>query len=344
MDNPSDLGQRSPIPVNYVYNLVQLMVDSGIDQDQLLAEANLRHDEVFDNKEQLRFSQFRTVMLVGKRLSGDPALALTLGNKLMLTAHGLLGYAVISSSNLEQTMALLQRYFCTRTRLCVPIFRLTNDGGVLAFHEMLALGDMRETYLEVVMAAVVGAIRYVAGDDAANCRLEVPYSRPAHGARYSELLGMPVSFDKLALSLYLPRSLLQKPSPMADKASRRMATERCEQELQQLEANQDMEARVRQQLTQAEGHLPSVEELAERFYMTSRTLRRRLEACGTTYQKILDNVRHLRALRYLGTHHTIQQVAWLLGYADPSNFSRAFRKWEGMSPSKYLDAQATNRD
>ena len=87
---------------------------------------------------------------------------------------------------------------------------------------------------------------------------------------------------------------------------------------------------------QAEVNLPGVEELARRFHMTSRTLRRRLETAQTTYQGILDDVRRLRALRYLADNHSVQQVSWLLGYADPSNFSRAFRKWTGEAPSAFL--------
>lgn len=340
MTQHTSLYQRSPMPVNYVRNLVELMAASGINQPRLLQQAGLTPEQVFADTEQLRFPQFRAVMLAGRELSGDDCIGLKLGQRLMLTAHGLLGYALISSNNLNEAMALLQRYFCTRTRLCAPHFEQSAGGeGVLAFHEMLELGDIRQLYLEVLVAATVSALRFLLGDAASGCQLSLPYERPPHGERYSELLGLPVSFNRPTLALRIPESLLQAPFPMADASSREQAAAKCEEELQRLEADQDMEARVRQQLMRAEGDLPSVEALAEQFHMTSRTLRRRLQAAQTSYQTILDDVRRLRALRYLGSNHSVQQVAWMLGYADPSNFSRAFRKWTGQSPSDWLASQ-----
>lgn len=336
MTGNTHLYQRSPMPVNYVRNLVELLAASGLDSERLLAEAGLSREQVFGAEAQLRFAQFRAIMLAGRKLSGDDAIGLRLGQKLMLTAHGLLGYAVISSANLGEAMALLQRYFCTRTRLCAPSFERDAKGGVLRFHEMMELGDIRQTYLEVMVAAVVSAMRFILGDTVSRCRLSLPYVRPTYGDSYTRLLGLPVSFEGTVLTLAVPQDLLDAPFPMADTASRQQAAEKCEEELQRLEADQDMEARVRQQLMQAEVALPSVEELARRFHMTSRTLRRRLEAAKTSYQGILDDVRRLRALRYLAANQSVQQVAWLLGYADPSNFSRAFRKWTGQSPSAFL--------
>lgn len=337
MPTNTQLYQRSPMPVNYVRNLVELMGDYGLDKHQLLARAGLSNEQVFGDHEQLRFEQFKRVMLAGRELSGDDALGLKFGQKLMLTAHGLLGYAVMSSANLDEAMVLLQRYFCTRTRLCAPTFERNEQGGLLQFHEMMELGNIRQIYLEVVVAAVVSTMRFVVGDAVSHCRLQMPYVRPGYGDQYHKLLGLPVSFEHAVLSLDIPQKLLVKPFPMADEASRLAAAKKCEEELIRLEADQDMEAKVRQHLMKAEADMPGVERLAEYFHMTSRTLRRRLEAANTTYQAILDDVRRLRALRYLDNRLSVQQVAWILGYADPSNFSRAFRKWTGMSPTTYLE-------
>lgn len=336
MADSTTLYQRSPMPVNYVRNFVELMANSGLDKTRLLATAGLTEEQVFGSDDRLRFSQFRAVMLAGHKLSGDAALGLHLGKRLTPTAHGFLGYAVISSANLADIMRLVQRYFCTRTRLLASSFQEDDKGGVLQFHEMMDLGDIRRTYLEVTVGAVVNAMRFIVGDATGHCRIEMPYVAPTYADSYADLLGMPVQFGGLTLTLHLPSRVLNKPLPMADAASRKMAADKCEEELQRLESDQDMEARVRQQLMQADVDLPSVETLASRFHMTSRTLRRRLEVSDTTYQAILDDVRRLRAQRYLANHKPVQEVAWLLGYADPANFSRAFRKWTGETPTVFL--------
>ena len=94
-------------------------------------------------------------------------------------------------------------------------------------------------------------------------------------------------------------------------------------------------SRVRARLMQAEGMLPSLEQLASNFHVTSRTLRRYLNALGVSYRSLLEEVRMTKAMGYLQANITVQQVAMRLGYADPSNFARAFRKWTGHPPSHF---------
>jgi AraC-like DNA-binding protein len=314
---------RSPVPVNYVRNLVELISDVGVDTRRLLRQVGLREEEVYNPEPALRFEQFRRVMVGAREMTGNPALGLALGQQLTLTAHGLLGYAAISSADLGDALRLLERYFRTRTRLCVPRIEPTTEGVRFCLLESVPLGDIRETYLEVVVAAVVGGIRYLLGERFRGAVLELPYAPPAHAERYRELLQMPVEFGAEVAALRLPHSLLSEPFSLSDPASRHM------------EADQDWASRVRARLMQAEGMLPSLEQLAGNFHVTSRTLRRYLNALGVSYRSLLEEVRMTKAMAYLQANITVQQVATKLGYADPSNFARAFRKWTGHPPSHF---------
>lgn len=326
---------RSPVPVNYVRNLVELIAEVGVDTRRLLAQVGLSEDEVYNPQPALRFEQFRRVMVGAREMTGDPALGLALGQQLTLTAHGLLGYAAISSADLGDALRLLERYFRTRTRLCVPRIEPSQEGVRFCLVESVPLGDIRETYLEVVVAAVVGGIRYLLGDRFQGVVLELPYAAPAHADRYRELLAMSVEFGAEVAALRLPKAMLSERFTLSDPASRQMAAQKCEEELQRLEADQDWASRVRARLMQAEGMLPSLEQLACNFHVTSRTLRRYLSALGVSYRSLLEEVRMTKAMAYLQANITVQQVASKLGYADPSNFARAFRKWTGYPPSHF---------
>jgi len=326
---------RSPVPVNYVRNLVELIAEVGVDTRRLLSQVGLSEDEVYNPEPALRFEQFRRVMVGAREMTGDPALGLALGQQLTLTAHGLLGYAAISSADLGDALRLLERYFRTRTRLCVPRIEPSQEGVRFCLVESVPLGDIRETYLEVVVAAVVGGIRYLLGERFQGAVLELPYAAPAHAQRYRELLAMPVEFGADVAALRLPKALLSERFTLSDPASRQMAAQKCEEELQRLEADQDWASRVRARLMQAEGMLPSLEQLASNFHVTSRTLRRYLNALGVSYRSLLEEVRMTKAMGYLQANITVQQVASKLGYADPSNFARAFRKWTGHPPSHF---------
>jgi len=329
------VDDRSPMPVNYVRNLLELIGDFGLDTDQLLARVGLDADAVYSPRPALRFDQFRRVMEGARAMGGDPAIGLALGQQLTVTAHGLLGYAAISSADLGEALELLERYFRTRTRLCLPRLRVQGPWVRFCLAEPYDLGDIRVPYLEVVTAALVGGLRYLLGDRFRDATLELPYTEPAHARRYAEVLAMPVSFGGDVAALRFPAALMSEPLALADPASRQMAAQKCEEELQRLEADQDWASRVRGRLMQAEGMLPSLEQLAASFHLTSRTLRRHLAAVGVSYRNLLEEVRMTRAVRYLQANLPVQKVADLLGYADPSNFTRAFRRWTGHPPSFY---------
>ncbi len=91
-----------------------------------------------------------------------------------------------------------------------------------------------------------------------------------------------------------------------------------------------------------EGHLEPllgggpirVEEVARSLGYSRQTLYRRLKAEGTTFEDVLDGVRHRAALRLIRKEGlSVKEAAWRLGYSDPAAFSRAFKRWTGVSPS-----------
>jgi AraC-like DNA-binding protein len=85
---------------------------------------------------------------------------------------------------------------------------------------------------------------------------------------------------------------------------------------------------------------PTLSVTARLFHMTPRTLHRRLREEGTSYQTILDEERRRLAVQYLqNSKFTIQEIAFNLGYTDPANFRRAFKRWENMTPSEYVKWQ-----
>lgn len=92
------------------------------------------------------------------------------------------------------------------------------------------------------------------------------------------------------------------------------------------------------------GERPSVAAVAAELHMSPRTLQRRLGALGTTYQHVLDAVRHDAARRLLGsTDLDAAEVAFLLGFEEVNSFARAFSAWEGRTPARWRAAapQAT---
>jgi len=93
--------------------------------------------------------------------------------------------------------------------------------------------------------------------------------------------------------------------------------------------------RVRAELRPGTDGYPDLESVASCLFMSGRTLKRKLEQRGTSFQQLLDEVRYRHARRLLENPELdIQQIAAALGYQDPPSFTRAFRRWSGKSPSE----------
>ncbi|MDR3728100.1 MAG: AraC family transcriptional regulator ligand-binding domain-containing protein [Terracidiphilus sp.] len=90
------------------------------------------------------------------------------------------------------------------------------------------------------------------------------------------------------------------------------------------------------------GHRPSIEVIAETLHMSSRTVQRRLQDAGYSFQRVLDEARHQMARYYLSNSVLeLNETAYLLGFEDPNSFGRAFRSWEGVPPSDWRETHRT---
>jgi AraC-like DNA-binding protein len=80
----------------------------------------------------------------------------------------------------------------------------------------------------------------------------------------------------------------------------------------------------------------SLGDIANRLALSERTLRRRLRALGTSYNKILQDVRSSTAKEWLrDSNLTMESIAWRLGYTETANFRHAFKRWTGQSPQAF---------
>ncbi|HET8705269.1 MAG TPA: AraC family transcriptional regulator, partial [Pseudomonadales bacterium] len=145
------------------------------------------------------------------------------------------------------------------------------------------------------------------------------------------IYGMP------ACQLRIPESLLSTRPFLADPHVAELARQQCEQEFQSLFADKNsLKARIEQVLKESPEQLPSLEEMAARFFMSSRTLKRRLQDESLNYRDLIEHELKTRALVLIKqVDLSISEIAFQLGYHDVSNFSRAFRRWTGKTPGEY---------
>jgi AraC-like DNA-binding protein len=120
-----------------------------------------------------------------------------------------------------------------------------------------------------------------------------------------------------------------------------MLAPQFEEELKQESENENFIERVRLAIQQKlTGRRPAIEDIADALHISSRTLQRRLQDEGSSFQKVLEEARHQLARHYLNNSVLeLNEAAYLLGYVDSNSFVRAFRTWEGIPPARWREQQ-----
>lgn len=333
-DNPGALL----LPVNYMRHLLDIVESRGGSSAKVLSDCGLSVDLLNDQGGQFTFQQFNDLIAHALTESNEPALGLYLGSQLTVMTHGNLGHAILSSANVEQGITLAIRYFETRTPLATLSLAMTPSELVITLEERYLLDGIRVSYLETVVTGLVAVISFITNRQLCLNKVELAFSAPAYQSLFEPILGCPVVFDAEETRLYYPAEGLDTPLAMADKNVHFQATQRCEEEMASIHQSVPIEKRIEQNLLRFQGGYPSFDHMASELSMSPRTLRRRLLERGTSFNAILDGLKHRLAMQYLDTTKlSIQEIGYLLGYSDPSNFGRAFKKWSGVSPIQYRD-------
>lgn len=165
-----------------------------------------------------------------------------------------------------------------------------------------------------------------------------PHARPADLSQYLEIYGdARLVFDAAFCGFVFDAARLDTPLPSNEPALHGVLRQHADRLLAELAPSTGLLAEVRAHvLSTLRGRPASAIETAEKLGMTRRTLTRRLRQEGTTFSAVLDEARHRSAVHYLeSTDHSVEDIAFLVGFSEPSPFVRAFRRWTGMAPMAY---------
>ena len=269
-------------------------------------------------------------------MSGEPALGLLIGARLLASSHGMLGYAALSSGTIRQALELVELYTPLRTSL-ISISHTVHPGEVrIVFAETRPLGEIQRMVLEAVTLSIKNVLDAITMGVCQVRRIEFPFAAPRYAPLARDLFRCEVLYGQSSAGAVLPIEAMDVPLKMADPEAFGEAARICQRELDKLTANESLAARVRRLLLERQGRLPSLLVTARMFHMTPRTLHRRLVDEGTSFHALLEDVRRTLAVEHVKSgRFSIEEIAYMLGYSDLANFRRAFRRWELVPPSAY---------
>ena len=326
----------------YAALLVEMLVKNGVPMAELLAGTEIEPAVLKSPDSRLTAAQYKTLIENAKSLADDPALAFKFGLQLKLSTHGFLGFAAMSASTLGEALELAVKYCRTRFDfLSLDIFEL-KDEVVLQLDEMVSLGAASAFLMESVMSSFGVMSLNLLGEIPEGVRCRRSCRQPEY---FDEMEGwfprrVPVQFDQDVNQVIFKKPLLLLPLNLSDPLARQLAEAQCERELQTIQVEDDLLYRVQQILNESQPDYPKLEQVASRLHLSERTFKRRLHEQGITFQDLLDRVRMVQAKRLLTeSKRSVEAIAMALGYSDASNFSRAFKRWQGITPARYRRQQ-----
>lgn len=201
------------------------------------------------------------------------------------------------------------------------------------------LWQLRRFFYEHILLGIARSAAAMVGRELLELEGELcfDWAEPDYHALWRNRLPS-VRFSRPSNQLRFPVKVLEMRPVLADPMATKQAIELCERELAQTGSTGDSTTlRVCAELIQTKnGGYPDQETVAAKLHMSSRTLARKLKEDGSSFQQLIEKTQRHDACELIeNSDLDLQEIASRLGYQNPANFTRAFRKWTGESPSQY---------
>lgn len=325
------------ITVRAVVPIVRGLEALGHPAAEFLAAASIPSDVLDDTDGRIPHSRMMRLWEEAAAATGDAHLGIHVAEAAPLESFEVHAYAVLSSPRLRDAFRRACRYQRLIHEATDLVFDEGKDEGVLRH----ALPDGRAVPRHPAEALATLWARFgrlVAGEAWRARLVRFAHRAPADTHEHERVFGAPVEFATGVTAMHVANAVLDAPNHRAD-AGLAAVLDRYAGGLLEAapQGGEGLAARVRRRLLEGLGdEVPTAERMAGALHMSVRTLHRGLRAEGTTFRELLDQLRHERAADMLATGRcTISEVAFLLGFAETSSFSRAFKRWTGVSPARY---------
>lgn len=331
-DPPPTTGAYGSL--NALLPLLEHLAGEGFDPRVVLERAGIPASVLDEPKARFPHERLEALWLAAVDLTGDPSIALRVSTRVRPSTLGVIGYLALVSESGRRAFELVRgltpllwegvecELECSGATALIRC-RSGNDRPASRFTTDYAVGLM------VSMGRAFGSAR----SDPLEARFS--FQPPAHAHEYEAILRLPVRFGAGEDGVLFPIAMLDGSNPSADAALRQLLEQYAADQLARTLSNAPLARRVRACIvSDLRGGNLSADSVAARLALSARTLRRRLRDEGTSFQEILDDVRGDLARRYLSDERrAVGEVAFLLGFSDPSAFTKAFRRWTGRAPA-----------
>lgn len=333
---------EATIAVGFVNAFIDFAIAKGADRQSLLQRSRIRPEDLKNEDSRLSLVTYIELNKAAIELCNEPALALRFGDEIRLQDISIVGI-LGRGETAEDSRGRANRYL-----------RLAIDDGVghsdpLEFVREGANVWLKFTsplYVEYPLLTESAFARCMSGRNSrpdsrqSYGRWPRPkafsftHKEPSYRAEYDHVFGVPLIFGSHMNAILFGEELLSVRMPPMNRHVSRLLTREADILLKRLDNSKSTRGRVENLLIPLlHTGEARIETIAAKLGLSRQTLFRQLRTEGVTFERILDELRHRRALYYLKSKKLpVTKTAYLLGFSDAAAFSRAFKRWTGESP------------
>ncbi|RUL73688.1 AraC family transcriptional regulator [Dyella choica] len=331
---PDPRAQAADIPPNILVHLTEFASQHGIPSEPWFGGLGLSRQQMNDPSSRVSYRQARTLITRALRSLHLPALGLLIGRNATIGSFGLLGLAMMTSRNFGEAMGVgIENHRICGSLLDVDFAAVDNHTvGVQAWPRFGEI-ELLPFLCEELFSSCLAIARELIGSRMMPVRLELTYPPPAHAAEYVATFQCDIRFGAQYNRIVVDVGWLAHPLPGYNPLTSRQALALCHQQLRGSSPSDEIVVSVERLLRSRLREHPRLIEVARSLHLSERSLRRRLAESGRIFREIHDRVRAERALELLHAGQlSVAEIGIELGFSDPREFRRAFKRWTGMPP------------
>ncbi len=316
--------------------LARTLESYGCDSKAFFREAGLESADTQTADARVAAVAMQKVWRRAVEETGDEAFGLRFAQNMHPAALQGLGFAWIASNSLRDAFIRLVRYYRIITTVGQVVLDEASDPIRLWYRIPERGGNVVLASLDAAPAVFIQMCRFTKGDDFCAMKVDLLRERPADESKFDAFFRCPINYGCKEICLYFEKAELEAPLPMANSELARANDQVVIEYLKRYEKN-DIVNQVRGSIIDwLPSGVPSQESIAQSLHQSPRSLQRKLSAQGLTYKQLLEEIRSELARQYLKEPgRSVSEVAYLLGFTEPSNFARSFKRWTGQSPQAF---------
>ncbi|WP_372966174.1 AraC family transcriptional regulator [Marinobacter sp.] len=331
------LKQESTLhPVAISQVMINFAASYGVDVDTCLLGTGITRVDLSDGEVLItREQETRLIENLMLALPDVPALGFRLGLQYNVATFGVWGFALRTCRTLRDAARTALRYLPLSTAYC-QMYTLEEDGCFgIGLDPAPIPPHLRQFLLERDLATGVNLVKELSLSGLTICEAEFQGPPPDHADFIAETMGIAPRYQSKRNAMLVSAEAADRPLPTFSARLVRMLDDQCRLQLEQRQTS-GLAGLVRQQILGPLGLVATLDEVAKTLAMSPRSLRRKLDQEGTSFRALVEEERSQAATQILsGSDMKLDELAIHLGYTDTASFTRAFRRWTGMSPGEY---------